>query len=123
MVPKRAAVLRVLQESEGHLQADEIFRRVKKYYPTIVLATVYNNLHALVEDGYIRHVRTASGADFYDKTPTPHEHALCAVCGRLLDAGLTNLPAILAEQTTLPILSYDLILHTVCDGCNKKQPL
>ena len=88
MVPKRAAVLQVLQESEGHLQADEIFRRVKHYYPNIVLATVYNNLHALTESGHIRHIRTAEGADFYDKTPAPHEHALCTVCGKLLDADL-----------------------------------
>ena len=119
MVPRRAAVLRVLQESEGHLQADEIFKRVKQYYPTIVLATVYNNLHALVEDGYIRHIKTANGADFYDKTPTPHEHALCTVCGKLLDAGLFDFPQFLADNTTLPVLSYDLILHTVCDGCSK----
>ena len=28
MVQKRAAVLQVLQESEGHLQADEIFKRL-----------------------------------------------------------------------------------------------
>ncbi len=125
MVQKRAAVLKVLQSSEGHLQADEIFKRVKAYYPSMVLATVYNNLHALVDDGYIRHIRTATGADFYDKTPTPHEHALCAVCGKLIDADLGDFEALLKDRATLPILSYDLILHTVCpdcgDGCTKNN--
>ncbi len=123
MVQKRAAVLKVLQSSEGHLQADEIFQRVKTYYPNIVLATVYNNLHALVSDGYIRHVRTATGADFYDKTPTAHEHALCSVCGKLIDADLGDFEALLRERADIPLLSYDLILHTVCpdcdNGCNK----
>jgi len=69
VIPKRAAVLRVLRESEGHLQADEIYRRVRQVYPGIVLATVYNNLHALTEAGLIRRIPTPTGADFYDKTP------------------------------------------------------
>ncbi|MBE6580945.1 MAG: transcriptional repressor [Ruminococcaceae bacterium] len=120
MVPKRAAVLQVLQDSEGHLQADEIFQRVKAYYPHMVLATVYNNLHALSEEGYIRHVKTAAGADFYDKTTTPHEHALCTVCGKLIDADLGRLGDVgelLRKNASVPILSYDLILHTVCQDC------
>lgn len=123
MVQKRAAVLQVLRESEGHLQADEIFRRVKQYYPGMVLATVYNNLHALVEGGYIRHIKTATGADFYDKTPTPHEHALCTGCGKLIDADLGNFAETLRKSTAMPILSYDLILHTVCADCNQNKTI
>ncbi len=119
MLPKRAAVLRVLQESEGHLQADEIFRRAKEICPGIVLATVYNNLHALTEAGLIRHIRTAEGADFYDKTPTPHEHALCTVCGKLIDADLPDFATALAASTTLPVLHYDFILYTICPDCQK----
>ncbi len=117
MVQKRAAVLQVLRDSEGHLQADEIFKRVKVYYPNMVLATVYNNLHALTEDGYIGHIKTATGADFYDKTPTPHEHALCTMCGKLIDADLGDFAAILRKSASIPIVSYDLILHTVCPDC------
>ena len=117
MVQKRAAVLQVLRDSEGHLRPDEIFKRVKAYYPNMVLATVYNNLHALTEDGYIRHIKTATGADFYDKTPTPHEHALCTDCGKLIDAELGDFAATLRKSASIPILSYDLILYTVCPDC------
>ena len=51
MTQKRAAILQILRESEGHLPADEIFRRAKELYPGIVLATVYNTLHYLTEEG------------------------------------------------------------------------
>ena len=54
---------------------------------------------------------------FYDKTPTAHEHALCTSCGKLIDADLGDLGAYLREHADLPILSYDLILHTVCPQC------
>ena len=123
MTVKRAAVLQVLQDSQGHLQPDEIFRRVKEKYPGMVLATVYNNLHALCEAGLIRRVRTADGADYYDKTPTPHEHAVCTHCGSMMDLQLGNLTAAFSKKTELPILSYDLIVHTVCPNClhRKKQ--
>ena len=123
MTAKRAAVLQVLRESEGHLQPDEIFRRAKQLCPSMVLATVYNNLHALCEAGMIRRIRTADGADYYDKTPTPHEHAICADCGRMLDMELGDLTAEFAAKTKFPILSYDLIVHTTCSDClaEKKQ--
>ena len=123
MTVKRAAVLQVLRDSEGHLQPDEIFRRAKALYPGMVLATVYNNLHALCEAGMIRRIRTADGADYYDKTPTPHEHAICTDCGRMLDMELGDLSAAFAKKTDMPILAYDLIVHTRCPEClaAKKQ--
>ena len=123
MTVKRAAVLQVLRDSEGHLRPDEIFDRAKKLYPGMVLATVYNNLHALCEAGLIRRIRTADGADYYDKTPTPHEHAICTDCGKMLDLELGDLSAAFAQKTELPVLAYDLIVHTICPDClrNKKQ--
>ncbi len=121
MTVKRAAVLQVLRDSEGHLQPDEIYRRAKELYPGMVLATVYNNLHALCEAGLIRRIRTADGADYYDKTPTPHEHAVCSECGMMLDLELGDLMAQFAAKTKLPILSYDLILHTVCPNCRGRK--
>lgn len=121
MTVKRAAVLQVLRDSEGHLQPDEIYRRVKELYPGMVLATVYNNLHALCEAGLIRRIRTADGADYYDKTPTPHEHAVCAECGTMLDLELGDLMAQFSAKTKLPILSYDLIVHTVCPKCRRRK--
>ncbi|MBQ9098991.1 MAG: transcriptional repressor [Clostridia bacterium] len=121
MTTKRAAILQVLRESEGHLQPDEIYRRAKELYPGMVLATVYNNLHALCEAGLIRRVRTADGADFYDKTPTPHEHAICTSCGLMLDLELGDLLQEFATKTDLPILSYDLIVHTQCPKCHAEK--
>ncbi len=120
MTQKRAAILQILQES-GHLPADEIFRRVKEKYPGIVLATVYNNLHALTELGLIRRIKTTDGSDFYDKTPTPHEHAVCDRCGAMLDVMLEDLPSLLREKSSLPILSYDLIVHTCCPACAAQE--
>ena len=119
MTAKRAAVLEVWQEG-GHMRPDEIFAKAKEKYPGMVLATVYNNLHALCEAGLIRHIRTAQGADYYDKTPAPHEHAICADCGLMLDLELGDLGAAFAAKTDLPVLTYDLIVYTRCPECQAK---
>ena len=119
MTEKRAAILQVLQESEGHLPAEEIFARVKQRYPGIVLATVYNNLHALEGQGLVLHIKTADGPDFYDKTPTAHEHAFCGDCGRVIDVELGDLLSQFSKKAGFPIHSYDLVLHTRCAECAK----
>ena len=121
MTKQREAILDVIRREKRHYTADEIFALSRLKLPTISRATVYNNLHALTESGHIRHVRTMAGADYYDKTPTPHEHALCTVCGKLIDADLEGFAEILQKNTALPIVSYDLILHTVCPACDSKK--
>ena len=120
MTEKRAAILQVLRESEGHLPAEEIYARARLRYPGMVLATVYNNLHALEEAGLILHIRTTDGPDFYDKTVMPHEHAFCSECGCVLDVHLGDLAAEFEKKSGVKIESYDLVLHTTCPTCREK---
>lgn len=117
MTEKRAAILQILQESEGHLPAEEIFSRARLRYPGMVLATVYNNLHALEKAGLILHIHTTEGPDVYDKTVCPHEHAFCSRCGRVMDVHLGDLAAEFSKKSGVQIDSYDLVLRTVCPHC------
>ncbi len=119
MTEKRAAILQVLQESEGHLPAEEIFARARLRYPGMVLATVYNNLHALEKAGLVLHIHTTDGPDFYDKTVCQHEHAFCTSCGRVLDVHLGDLAAEFTKKSGVEISSYDLVLRTVCPTCRE----
>ena len=120
MTEKRAAILQVLQESEGHLPAEEIYTRARLRYPGMVLATVYNNLHALEQAGLILHIRTTDGPDFYDKTVMQHEHAFCSECGCVIDVHLGDLAAEFEKKSGVKIDSYDLVLHTTCPNCREK---
>lgn len=121
MTAKRTAILQILQSSEGHLTAEEIFARVRKEYPGIVLATVYNNLHALSEAGLVRRVRTEEGADFYDRTPTTHDHAICVRCKKMFDLPGGDLAALLERRSGCRILSYHLTASALCPDCNETE--
>ena len=121
MTQKRAAILDILRSSEGHLTADEIYVLAKQRYPGMVLATVYNNLHALVEAGLVLQIKTTAGADYYDKTPYAHDHARCTVCGRIFDIDVGNLDRYMRENADAPIVSYELIINAVCPMCRKTE--
>ena len=47
-------ILDLINKSDEHLSAEQIFLRLKQTFPKLVLATVYNNLHQLHEQDLIR---------------------------------------------------------------------
>ena len=56
MTKQRAVILEVLRSDKCHHTAEEIFELAKQILPTISRATVYNNLHSLEEEQFIRKI-------------------------------------------------------------------
>ncbi len=93
--------------------------RLRETYPTVVLATVYNNLNRLWEEDRIRKVSVEGMADRYDRIQR-HDHLVCRRCGRLSDVDLGDLTAQLEKKAGISILSYDLKLIYLCEECRKE---
>lgn len=113
-------ILALVQETRGHLSAEDIFWQMKQNNPRVVLATVYNNLKALTQQGLIRKVTVEGQADRYDRV-TRHDHLLCAVCGGLSDVVLPDMTDWLREKTGENVLGYDLKLSYTCLECQKAR--
>lgn len=101
------------------MTAEEIFYVLRRTYPSVVLASVYNNLNRLWEDGLIRKVSVEGMPDRYDRIQR-HDHLVCKSCGKLLDIDLGDLTAQLEQKAGISILSYDLKLTYLCEDCRKK---
>ncbi len=71
--PQREVVYEVILGKRDHPTAEEVFDRVKVIMPTISLATVYNCLDALVQNGLIKQVNFVREPTRY--CPNLHEHA------------------------------------------------
>lgn len=110
------AIYEIVEASRSHMTADQIFETLRKRYPSVVLATVYNNLNKLWEEGYIRKVAVEGQPDRYDRTER-HDHLMCKVCGRLQDLELPDLIGQLQQQVDVPVLAYDLKLLYICEDC------
>lgn len=111
-------ILDIILHSEDHLTAEQIFLQLKKIAPKTVLATVYNNLHMLCEEGLIRKVSVEGSPDRYDKA-VKHDHLVCKGCGALSDMTFSDLTESLSAQLGQPILSYDLKVNYICPTCRK----
>ena len=85
----------------------------------VVLATVYNNLNSLYQQGKIRKISLEGWPDRYDRN-TRHDHLVCRCCGRLSDLYLSDLTAQLEQQVAFPIEGYDLKLQYLCPECRAR---
>lgn len=102
------------------MTAEEFFLALRQVYPTVVLATVYNNLNRLLQEELIRKISVEGMPDRYDRIQR-HDHLVCRKCGKLMDIDLGDLTEQFEKTAGIPILSYDLKLHVLCEACRKKS--
>ena len=109
-------IYEIVNKLAGHLTADQIFTELKKIYPSVSLATIYNNLNKLCEAGLIRKVSIGGSPDRYDRIEK-HDHLVCTKCGRLTDICFEDLTASLKEQLGSSFFAYDLKVFYICPKC------
>ena len=85
VTPQRLVVARVMNELDGHVTAEAVFRAVEERMPGVSLPTVYATLELLEGLGLIKRVATERGAVVYDPRTDDHHHLACRRCGKLVD--------------------------------------
>ena len=113
-------ILEIISSSHAHMTADQVFFTLKQEYPGVVLATVYNNLNSLCQQGKIRKISVEGCPDRYDRN-TRHDHLVCRRCGSLADIHLEDITAQLEQQTGFAIDGYDLKIQYLCPRCRAAQ--
>lgn len=112
-------ILEIICSSETHMTAEQVFLALKQSCPAVVLATVYNNLNSLHQQGKIRKISVEGYPDRYDKN-TRHDHLVCRRCGGLVDIHLSDITVDLERQTGFPIEGYDLKIQYLCPQCRRE---
>lgn len=82
---QRAAVMEFLQGNTDHPSVDEIYERVKKRFPYISRATVYNTVKTLTRAGLLQEVLVQQDKTRVDSNVSRHHHFKCVRCGRIED--------------------------------------
>lgn len=113
-------IFAIISTSREHLTVEQVFNKLREIHPKVVLATVYNNLNKLLEEGLIRKVSIEGMPDRYDRTEK-HDHLVCRHCGKLVDIKFRDLTASLREQLGDEFLYYDLKVYYLCPECRKKE--
>lgn len=117
MTRQQQIIWRLLQQSETHPTAEELYILAKMEIPNISMGTVYRNLGQLTEEGQIRRLHFAGLPDHYDKTVRPHDHAVCVKCGRIEDVQIKSLDQVIENAPDMDILTYELNIQCICAKC------
>lgn len=122
VTPARRAVIRALEEADGHLDADSVSIKVAQDEPGVHRATVYRTLQSLSELGLVGHTHVPGAATIYHLTTLAHEHAhmQCVRCHKVFDLPVEWIVP-LAEQvqdaTGFAIQPEHAALLGVCADC------
>lgn len=113
-------IYHIITASMEHLTVEQIFMELKKKYPKVVIATVYNNVNKLWNAGLIRKISVENMPDRYDRRER-HDHLVCQRCGRLSDMMFDDLTASLSKKVGKDFLYYDLKAFYLCPSCRKEE--
>lgn len=82
---QRVAVGAYVLHTEDHPSADEVFVRVRKKFPMISRATVYNTLNLFERKGLLVSLALAEGRVVFDPKTDRHHHFVDEASGRIYD--------------------------------------
>ena len=110
----------IVNVSREHMTADQVYGELRKIYPAVSRATVYNNLNKLCDIGMIRRVTLEESPDRYDRIEK-HDHLICQKCGKLSDICFDDLTQSLKKRFGEDFLFYDLKVFYICPDCRRAQ--
>ena len=83
---QRALIMDIIRQGQGHLDADEIFRRAREKELRLSLSTVYRTLQMMKELGLVDELHFGESHHHYEVKPTKeHYHLVCLGCGRVIE--------------------------------------
>ncbi|MEI9940595.1 MAG: transcriptional repressor [Pseudomonadota bacterium] len=82
---QRVAVADYVLYTTDHPSADQVWAEVKRTFPMLSRATVYNTLNLFTEKGLLRELVLAEGKVVFDPKLDPHHHFLDEESGEIVD--------------------------------------
>jgi len=122
---QRTLLLDLIRRSEGHVDADELYRRARRRYPRISLSTVYRNLQLFKKLGLIEEHYFAEEHHHYEVKPaTEHQHLLCLNCGKIVEFACPlsqKFKKDIGKQYDFDITGVEVRMTGLCSSCRKRS--
>ena len=119
--PQRMAIIELMHH-RGHISIDDLYQAIREKFASISLATLYKNIHTMMDVSLIREVKIPGQKTKYEIEKESHAHVMCKSCGELKDIPFN--PNTLLK-TSLDISNYQaeevsIVISGVCPECQKK---
>jgi Fur family transcriptional regulator, ferric uptake regulator len=118
--PQRRLLLRVLEQTDGHVTATELIERCRAEDPETTPSTVYRTLDVLEGLGLVRHAHGIDGREEYHVLPErEHGHLRCTACGGSWEIEADEAAALVASLHSERGFEVDLSHLTVVGRCGE----
>ena len=122
---QRMQILQIFLRTERHLTADELYRIVKKKFPTIGYATIYRTLKLLCACGICGELRLEDGTTRYEHLygHEHHDHLICIKCGTFVEVMSPEIEVLqekLTKERGFILKRHRLQMYGICKRCKSK---
>lgn len=118
----RRAVLAYLVASHEHPSAEKIYHDLLPQFPGMSLATVYNNIKVLIDEGVVSEIKVRNDTTtYFDFMGHEHLNVVCEKCGRIADVEIDvpDLREEAASQSAYRITKTQMTVYGICPDCQK----
>jgi Fur family transcriptional regulator, ferric uptake regulator len=115
---QRSAIREALEASGRPMSPEEVLSAAQTHVRGLGIATVYRNLKALVEEGWLVPVELPGEPARYELAGKDHHHHFhCRACGRVFE--LNGCVEKLAELVPagFAMTGHEVVLYGLCRGC------
>jgi len=121
---QRQLLLGIIRQTEGHLDADEIYRQARYKLPSISLSTVYRALQLFKKLGLVEEHLFDGTRRYYEVVPrSKHHHLVCLGCGRILEfqcPSAERLKSRISKEEGFKVIDTEVRLVGYCPECQQR---
>ena len=119
VTPQRVAIIEYLSEY-GHLSIAKMYELVKEKFPSISLATIYKNVNAMIDNGFLKEVKIIGQDSRYELNYGEHSHVVCKKCGKVVDIEMESSELLkeAGEKSKMSVDSSSMVFYGICEECS-----
>lgn len=115
---QRAAIRRAFERADRPLSPQEVLAAAQGDQPGLGIATVYRNVKAFVERGWLRSVGLPGVPDRYEVAGKDHHHHFhCRTCDGVFEVDACPGGVETISPAGFEVESHEIILYGVCESC------
>lgn len=120
----RSIIYEILQESQAHMTAYQVFDAAKPRLPSLNMSTVYRSLEYLTHQGLISVADIGASMPIYEAVTNTHHHLVCEGCKNILIVEHEKVKDFfekISQEYKFTIHTNHLILFGLCDNCRNTK--
>ncbi len=122
---QRSLILEIIRRGQGHLDAEEVYRRARGKHPHLSLSTVYRTLRLFKKLGLVEEVHFDDAHHHYEVKPsTEHHHLACLGCGKVIEFRYPLARYVkrnVAEAKDFDIVETEIHMTGYCRKCRQER--